>query len=175
MCFALAQNNNDDVIYKTVDENGVVHYSDKKTDQAKEIILPTVNQMSSSTSKQSSSVFAPNRQTSVVNSSTSNEQQIDNYQISIVTPTNEQTIRDNAGFVMVKIQVLPKELSTNKVQLKINQEVFTSGKSFSYRLENIPRGEHKLTAEIIDQTGKLIAKSEPVTIYLFRPSVIKPN
>jgi hypothetical protein len=158
-----------DKVYKTTDKNGVIRYSDKAQDGATQIILPAANQLSSLQ-------LAPKKPTSLNLSSTSiNQGSATTSDVTILEPSNGQTIRSNPGSVPVSVSISPKPLGTTLVQAVINNQAVGNFSESNFTLQGLPRGEHSLIVKITDQSGKVLALSDPVTFYLFRQSIIKPN
>ena len=95
--------------------------------------------------------------------------------ISIVSPANEATIRDNTGTVKVNVSLSPALRSGHKLVLLVDGAQKGESTSGSFTLNNLDRGSHSLTAQVLDKAGKTLISSTPVTVYLFRQSAIKPN
>ncbi|WP_244859090.1 DUF4124 domain-containing protein [Shewanella dokdonensis] len=76
-------------VYKWVDKDGNIHYSDQPHADAQQV------QLRENTSNQVS--MPPVKPISVANDSEETTEQKTRYQVSIVSPHHEETIRDNAG------------------------------------------------------------------------------
>ncbi|MCF6337731.1 MAG: DUF4124 domain-containing protein [Gammaproteobacteria bacterium] len=95
--------------------------------------------------------------------------------ISVTSPANETTIRDNTGMVTVNVSLSPALRSGHKLVLLVDGEQKGESRSGSFTLNNLDRGSHSLVAQVVDKAGKALISSAPVTIYLFRQSVIRSN
>ncbi len=95
--------------------------------------------------------------------------------ISVTSPANEATIRDNTGTVKVSVSLSPALRSGHKLVLLVDGAQKGESTSGSFTLDNLDRGSHSLMAQVVDKAGKTLISSAPVTIYLFRQSVIRPN
>ncbi|NOX92999.1 MAG: hypothetical protein GXP18_11285, partial [Gammaproteobacteria bacterium] len=93
--------------------------------------------------------------------------------VSIISPADETTIRDNTGTIKVNISVSPALRPGHKLALLVNGEQKGQSASGSFTLDNLDRGSHSLTAQVLDKAGKTLISSTPVTVYLFRQSVIR--
>ncbi len=95
--------------------------------------------------------------------------------ISVTSPANETTIRDNAGTVKVSVSLSPSLRSGHKLVLRVNGQQKGESVSGSFTLNNLDRGSHVLVAQVLDKAGKTLIGSTPVTVYLFRQSVTRTN
>lgn len=148
-------------VYTWVDENGVLHYSDKpvKGVQAKRVqteagnVVPRLNDGVMHTS-------APPRKAT-------------GYEVSITSPGHEATVRDNQGRLNVVGSVSPQPKS-NGYQYRLRMDGRVLGEASDeprFDLMNVNRGAHKLKIEMLDKTGKVIASSPVKIVFLHRQSV----
>jgi hypothetical protein len=96
--------------------------------------------------------------------------------LSIVSPANEATLRNNAGNIEVSAALTPALQPGHKLVLLLdgNRQGEASGNTF--KLTNLDRGSHQLTVEVRDADGKTLIASPSVTIYLHRHSILfNPN
>ncbi|MDN5848933.1 MAG: DUF4124 domain-containing protein, partial [Nitrococcus sp.] len=153
------------VVYKWTGENGVVHFSDKPHPGAKRVDVgeplvyspPPSDFEASATPKPSAA--APGYA-----------------HFSIVEPQPEATVRNNPGTVAVRFNVEPELREGDRIQLLLDgQPVATGGPTAdTVALQQVNRGAHTLSALIKDKAGEVIARADPVTFYMFRPSVHIP-
>ncbi len=155
-------------IYYWTDANGVTHFSDRpvagkpaQTMQV-EISNPPVNN--------------PNP---VPETPTAAEPAVSSvsYTLSITSPLMEETIRDGEGKFTVSNQLTPALLPDDDAA-----SLFIYVDSSRYpcdtatlicQVQDLDRGAHQLRTELIAKTGKVLASSETITIYLFRPRAIR--
>jgi hypothetical protein len=45
----------------------------------------------------------------------------------------------------------------------------------SWALSNVFRGAHDITVAVVDEQGQHLASSDPVRVYVLRPSINSPN
>lgn len=149
-------------VYVWRNADGVLVYSDSPKPGAEEVDVKESNSMSSSID------------TSILDI---NPKAIEeNYQVEISQPANNATIRDNTGSVYVSGRIKPIFKQGLKIQLMLDSQPYETPQTHSmFVLRNIERGEHQLKMDLIDDKGKVIASSEPVTFYMHRASVIRAN
>ncbi|MCL1075717.1 DUF4124 domain-containing protein [Shewanella dokdonensis] len=154
-------------VYKWVDKDGNIHYSDQPHADAQQV------QLRENTSNQVS--MPPVKPISVANDSEETTEQKTRYQVSIVSPHHEETIRDNAGDFTVTGEVQPQLASGHYLQLYIDGVATTDAQASAlFSLKDIDRGEHQLQLKVVQQNGKVLASSSEITIFLHQAGLIKP-
>lgn len=94
---------------------------------------------------------------------------------TIREPAPGATIRANTGNVPLVLDVQPGLRAGHRVRAYLDGEPLEVD-SPSMLLENVPRGAHRLRAEIVDDQGKVLAKAGPVEFDLLRISrLTKPT
>lgn len=160
-----AANENKTVYYWT-DAQGVTHFSD----------TPVAGK--SMNSKQIEIINPPaNNPTPLPPSDTDNSTQPSSsitYNLSITSPQPEQSIRNNEGRISVQNTLSPTVDEAAQLMLYVDGDsVACNLASLSCETNNTPRGTHQLHTELISQSGKVLASSETITIYLMRVTAIK--
>ncbi|WP_395345256.1 DUF4124 domain-containing protein [Ningiella sp. W23] len=151
-----------DKIYKIVNADGSITFSDKPANGATEV------ELSGNTANVQALVAVPQASTSAPQ----NEPAI-KYQLLITSPEPEATIRDNSGNVSISAKITPSANGTYRLTFAGTEYRSTSG---VFSLTDINRGEHKYKVSFIDNSGKLIASSEQRTLYLHQASIlIRPS
>jgi len=147
-------------IYVWRNAEGVLVYSDSPKPGAEEVEVKEPNKMSSSVD------------TSILDI---NPKAIEEkYQVEINQPANNATIRDNTGSVYVSGRIKPIFKQGLKIRLLLDNAPYDKPQSHSmFVLRNVERGEHQIKMELLDEKGKVIALSKPITFYMHRASVIK--
>ncbi|MFK8041933.1 hypothetical protein [Congregibacter sp.] len=93
--------------------------------------------------------------------------------VSIVSPANESTIAMGPGNFAVSASATPALSRGERLVLLIDGAVQGQAQSSgSWFVEGALRGPHDLQVQRTTSSGKLIASSETVRIYVLRPSVI---
>jgi hypothetical protein len=154
-------------VYKSVNENGEIIYSDQPTANSQRIKLPELPTYKalpvpdlSSPQKTAPTVVNPYKS------------------VKILEPENEATIRDNQGIVRVQIALDPALMTKDghKIQFYLNGEphgmpVGTTSISFS----NLDRGTYTLTTSVVNADNVVLMSSAPVVFHLHRESLLNPN
>ncbi|MCF2902325.1 DUF4124 domain-containing protein [Pseudoalteromonas sp. SSMSWG5] len=146
-------------IYSWKDENGVLVFSDSPRPGAKEVKLNTQN------------LTMPTTDTSILDNPASATPV--NFKITISSPENEATVRENTGSVYVTARVSPRFATGFKVQLIVDGTPHgKSSNSTTFALRNVDRGEHTLQAKLIDANNKVVSVSPVSTFYMHRASIL---
>lgn len=154
-------------IYQWKDKNGNLHFTDTPHKGAKEIELPEIqtysdpNQIQQKQPQQS------------VSQTTQDEKKKSGYEsVTISSPKQNATIRNNTGNVTVSVTIMPALRNSDLVQIKLDgNPVGEPQKNTSFILNNVYRGSHSVSASIVDQNDSVIASSDNVTFFMHRPRV----
>ncbi len=94
--------------------------------------------------------------------------------LMITSPGDGETLRDNAGQVSVSVSLRPA-LQTrfgHRLELRVDGRPFAqAGTATHFQLQNMDRGAHSLVAVVLDKDGRVFASSPSVSFYLHRQSV----
>lgn len=158
-CCALLTGNANCAVYKRVGADGTVTYTDTPGHNTQAVDLNSLT----------TNVIPVTRHSANATSSPPAKPAI-NYQLTIHSPQNNATIRDNTGALKVQGAVSPQR--SGQFQLWLNNTVAATQTTPVFHLENVPRGEYAIQIKLLDNTGKQIASSEIITVYLHRASVL---
>ena len=96
----------------------------------------------------------------------------DDYQVEINQPKENATIRDNTGSVYVTGSIKPIFKQGLNIQLYLDNKPYEKPQPHSmFVLRDIDRGEHIIKMKLLNEKGKVIASSNPITFYMHRASV----
>lgn len=154
-------------IYKTVDKDGNVVYTDQAPHGNKKTEKVTL--------KPSNSV--PAIETPAIKLSPDSPDKPFKYKsLRIVSPENDSAIEHGPGNFSVKVKIKPNLSNSHSIQLFIDGEPYGQpGNSTSWALTNVFRGTHILQVKILDARGKTVKKSKKSSVHVFRPSVAHPG
>ena len=151
--------------YRWVDENGVVHFSDRPQPGAEKVDL-----VGSSSGRESSSNRS--RNTSQAQSGAQDGEEgsapiapFSYESIEVASPAAEETLWNIEGVLNVSLSLSPELQPGHQVRVYLDgtpQLVRTA----NFQLEEIYRGVHNIQVEIIDETGKLMIRSRPSRFYV---------
>ncbi|WP_299494097.1 DUF4124 domain-containing protein [uncultured Shewanella sp.] len=153
-------------VYKWVDKDGQVHYTDKPVNNAAPV------KFKDNTENHVSLPQVPAISSSTVPSQTPPIQ----YQLSIIKPLEEETIRNNNGDLSVIAQVTPTLPPKFTLQLYLDDQILGQPQTSSvFSLKNIDRGTHRIIIKVLNKNGKILASSLPRTFFLHRSIKNRPS
>lgn len=152
--------------YVWTDEEGVVHYSDRPHPGAKVLDLGE---------------STPRRRTPVSQSAASTAEPADEnadqqqgpfrYEsLAVVAPASEETLWNIEGVLNVSLALSPALRPGHRVRVYFDgnpQPVIGT----SFRLTEVYRGAHNLQAEVLDENGELMIRSQPSRFYVQQNTV----
>lgn len=158
-------------IYKSVDENGVVTYSDQPNATSQSVNLPAEN--IAIQPKQDNQNKSNAKNANEVNAS-ENAEQKKPYSTFIITSPQDQDSIQNAVEITVSAKIVPALQEKDKVQFFMDGNPVdrpSSATSISIpKVQNnitlLTRGTHTLSAKIIDDNGDVVATTPEITIFL---------
>jgi len=149
-------------IYHWVDENGKSHYSDTAALGTQEIHVVNTNIV------KSDNVQPP---TTRNNPSAVKADPAIIYQADIISPEDDRPLRSNDGSIDIQVKTTPEKEPTQKLQLFLDGRALGSPQiSSTIRAENIDRGTHQVQVQLLDESGKVLARTQVVTVHLQRIS-----
>lgn len=157
-------------IYKTVDEDGTVVFTDvPPKDHGEAVELSQGNRYQTTAAPISAAAASepyvrPRDEEDVVEET----RQYDD--ISITSPIHNAAVRDNAGNVNITYSLAP-QLDTehgHQVELVLDGAV-TEG----FNLTNLDRGTHTAIVRVTDAAGGIVSQSAPVSFHLLRHSALR--
>lgn len=89
--------------------------------------------------------------------------------IRIVNPQNEETVHDNSGNVTVVVQAELRDRQQVRLLLD-GMPAAPDSEDKTFELSGIDRGEHTLEAMLLNDRNEVVAKSGPVTFYMWQAS-----
>lgn len=150
-------------IYQWTDEQGITHFSDdeSKPASAKEIDVkltpPSINSLTQSRSPEASTALPTVQDTPLAP-----------INISITSPVDQQTLRSNNGEITVLAALSSTLQYGSNIRLLIDGIVHSEQVEDKFTVLNVPLGTHKLQLQVVNNSGKIIASSELITVYLHR-------
>jgi hypothetical protein len=146
-------------LYKGVDEEGNVTFSDKETPNSEVIPMhmPTAIPMPKPVPVEKS----PEKEVAETNYTA----------FTIVQPVNDATIRNNTGSVSVSLSLTPALDTSAGHHISVSVDgkvIIKNSASLTVPLTNIERGSHSIQATVKNKKGKTIKTSNSVTVHLKR-------
>lgn len=156
-------------IYKYVDENGNVVFSDKRNPAGQDEVVDILPTNTIPSSPQSSQSQLQNRKKPNPNL------QKDLYsELRITAPQPEEAIRANAGAITIKIHSAPPldAAAGDLIKVFIDGQAAAQGISMNVELDSVDRGEHTVQAQIIDTDGQVLKSSDSVKFHVLKHSIL---
>ena len=151
-------------VYKWVDENGVVHYSDQPHENAQKVTIAAPQTYSAPHTASATNKPQTRKETGNTYSS-----------CTIVQPAADQTFQ-NVSSVGVAASSDPAPHDGDQIVLmldgsKVLNFPATGG---AYNIDPIDRGQHSVQAEVQDVNGKTLCQSSSVTFTVLQASTLNP-
>lgn len=163
-----------DRVWRWVDDDGVVHYSDRPRPGADEIQLRT--------RPPGRDADEPPRATpDVVREPRPDERDDGDAQryesLEVAQPAEEEVLWNIGGNLNVQLSLSPSLRSGHRVRVYYDGERLEElpGTSLSFQLTEVWRGEHTLRAEVIDREGNVLIESPTRTFYVQQTSIQNPQ
>jgi len=149
-------------VYKTVDKNGNIKYSDKpQSEKAEKIELRETNTVPGAEPlPQSESVSSFASQPAAVS-----------YKLSIVSPRSDVTIPVGQRDLGIAINLTPALQQGHLLVYFMNGELLEETTMNNIIVKDVPRGTHTLVVEAIDANGQSLGTSPPVLVNVIRPNI----
>ncbi|HEY7771810.1 MAG TPA: DUF4124 domain-containing protein [Marinagarivorans sp.] len=146
-------------VYKSVDENGKVTYSDAPTgNKIDPVDLPHIN---------TTPAVEPKPYTPPAPKPATTQ-----YRVAITSPSNGAEILAGQRDLSVSARVEPSLGDGYSAQLYMNNSPYGGAQpSTSFVITEIIRGEHQLSVAVLNPNGKVVARSNSVTVYVRRPTI----
>jgi hypothetical protein len=160
---ALADNGRPTTVYRWVDAQGVVHYSDQPHPNAQKLEIRGAQTFSALPAPQPSSQPAPEE----------TQPSGPAYQSCAITQPSDQQMLMNVYQATAVVQTSPPLRQGDQVRLFVDgKQIAGSGTSFTFP---VFRGQHSVQAVIEDGTGQIVCETSSVTFFVHQPSVQNPH
>ncbi len=155
--------------YRWVDDDGVVHFSDRPHEGAEEVRLGQPPGFSSPAIPPAPRPATP---------ATPTTDPAPTYEsLDILQPGQEETLWNIGGILTVSVRVRPALRADHRLQLYYDGQALDPlppGVT-SFELSEVWRGEHTLRATIVDGDGQALAESPTRTFYVQQTSIQQPQ
>lgn len=154
-------------VYRHVDKDGVVHYSDEPpTKDAKPVVLPPIQvvgppRSASSSSSGGGAVTGPDLTGGAPLS------------VGIVSPTPDETFRGDDRKLPVAVR-LDKPLPEGFGLLYLldgRPQNLKATRALNFTLDGVERGEHMISVVTVDAAGREVARAAPIIVHMKPPTV----
>ena len=163
-------------IYKTVDENGNVVFTDVPPSNGDRAAISVEEPNTFTTSE------ALPREDWIVEpkegdeeGSKREERTLAYRALTVTNPVDDSSVRENAGNVSVTVLPAPDLQSGHRIRLLLDGSPQQEGNQTTFQLNNLDRGTHSLSAEIVDADGQVLFAGGASTFHLQRHSLSQPR
>ncbi len=154
-----------DPVYRWVDKAGVIHYGAQPPNKdAKPATLPEIQTYSSR---------GGNRPIAAIAAAASKPAAGPIQEMRILSPVQDEVFRDGQGIVNVAVAVLPGLPEGAGVIFYLDGAAKNAkpSPSTSTSFTSVERGEHTVTAAVVDASGRELKRAPPVVFHSKPPSV----
>jgi hypothetical protein len=152
-------------VWRWVDEDGVVHFSDTPVEGAERI------DVSESSRTTGARVFTPAPRAAEEQQPAAGPEQEFRYEsLSVVSPGPEETLWNIEGILSVSLAVTPGLQPGHQVRVYFDGTPRMVN-STNFTIDEVWRGVHNIQAEVLDATGKLMIRSETNRFYVQQNTV----
>ncbi len=150
-------------LYRWVDENGVVHFSDKAEPGAEIVKLASPQTFTAPP--------VPQRTAS------QQEEAVTYDRFEIAEPIEDKVYWNIEGSLGTSLRLSPSLRAAHSIYLYIDGRRIDglSTRSLSMTVADVFRGTHTMTASIADRNGSVVAETDAVTFHVRQTSVQNPN
>jgi hypothetical protein len=151
--------------YRWVDEDGVVHFSDVPVEGAERIELPRDNRpRTSAPPRSTASMAAPAAATETTAEAPPAVFQYES--VEVVRPAPEETLWNIESVLDVALRITPALRAEDQVRVIFDGEQRMTANGTTFQVQEVWRGVHNIQVEIVDSTGRLMARSLPNRFYV---------
>lgn len=164
-------------IYKTVDENGNVVFTDVPPSNNGDRAAITVEEpntfVTSEALPREDWIVEPGQGSE--EGGKERERTLPYRSLTVTNPVDDSSVRENAGNVSVTVLPAPDLQSGHRIRLLLDGNPQQEGNQTTFQLSNIDRGTHSLSAEIVDADGQVLFAGGASTFHLQRHSISQPR
>ncbi len=168
-------------LYKKIDKNGRVIFTDKPLPGAKKVVVDTSKNVMAipkvKTNKNEEGKFAVEFGKRNKDDKDDKKKPFQYQLLSIEKPNNDEAIRANDGNLYIIVAITPMLQREHSIRLLMDGAAASPDQKVPYfSLTGVDRGTHQLTAQVIDDaTGEILQSSESIEFHLLRASRLQNN
>jgi hypothetical protein len=148
-------------VYKSIDADGQVIYSDQPTRGAERVNMPPLP------------TYTPQTSGTVGRSKPVAAEQLHYESFTLTSPVSEATIRNNLGTIVIETLLTPALMTPLGHGIRFYIDGVAHGAPIdttTLTLNDVDRGEHQLSASVVDATGKVLIATAATTVFVKRAS-----
>jgi hypothetical protein len=149
-------------VYRSVDENGNVVYTDKPSPDAEKIKIDKVQTIPAGPDNFK---YTPPEKPDLGNYT----------KLEIASPENNHVFTGNIGEVNVSVTIKPALRESDSFVFYMDGKKQGDSSSPSFQMTNLDRGTHTVKVDVVNQDGKSLKSSSAVSFTVKRTSALNPN
>lgn len=153
-----------ETVYKTVDAEGNIIFSDEDIEGAEKIEL-----------EEPQTISIPEIKSGYRSTTKLVPKEIEYTQLEIISPKNDTTIRSNEGKINIKVKIMPVLEKDNFIVFLLDGREVSTGKSYEYLLSDLDRGTHTVSVLVKNEKDAILKRSEQLVIHLRKESKLFKN
>jgi len=148
-------------LYKKVDEQGNITYSDVPSGAAKPVQPPGLSTYGTPEQHKQASKKPPEAAKPPATNYTA---------LAIASPANDEALRDSSGALAVKISLAPQldTKSGHKLVLLLDLKSAAVAQTPDVALKDVERGTHTLKVQVTDANGRVLKESAEINFQMHR-------
>jgi len=157
-------------VYRWVDEDGVVHYTDRPVEGAEVVDLPEAR----GTNFRRPAPLPSSERAEAAEQDA--DQGFTYRSFQIAQPSDEETLWNIGATLDVSLSLTPGLREGHEIEVWFDGSVLESRApgSLSFTIPEVYRGTHTLWARVLDSSGQVLIQSNEITFYVQQTSVINP-
>lgn len=155
-------------VYRWVDEDGVVHYTDRPVEGAEVVDLPEAR---------GTKFRRPTPLPSAEAAGTAQQDADQGFSYDsfrVTQPSDEETLWNIGATLDVSLSLTPGLREGHEIEVWFDGSVVENRdpRSLSFTVPEVYRGTHNLWARVLDSNGQVLVQSNEITFYVQQTSVI---
>jgi len=158
-------------VYRWVDEDGVVHYSDQPEPGAEKVLIQSAPAPGTRLPERPAATAGSTGESQAA----SEDSRTFSYaSLAVAQPAAEETLWNIGGTLDVTLELQPALRPGHRLRVYFDGEA-TEASGTRFTLDEVYRGAHNLQAEVVDANDNVMIRSQPSRFYVQQTSVANPG
>jgi len=153
-----------ETVYKAVDADGNIVFSDVPSEGAEEIKI-----------KKAQAINPPKARSFKLSPERDNSKKFNYTKLVIASPENDSTIHGGEGNVNIAVTLEPELNEKDVMVLSMDGKEMLSGKAPQFLLANVDRGTHSISVVVKNEDEIVLKRSAKVTFHVRRIAQLSPE
>lgn len=150
-------------VYKFVDENGVVSFSDKPSQGSSEVKIRQTRPSNTNADDDEGEGDESVEETASSDEEGDNKRPAITYRsLQVLTPRQDKVLDPENGAVQVILLPTPSLGDNHELVISVDGRDISQGRDVNLSVTNLPNGNHTVAGRIIDPDGKVIIQSRTI-------------